>query len=431
MSTVLVWGLQCTLDLSLAAGGRVSAIANGFLEERLFPRFEKELIEIKEGGLSRDYAFRLDDAEGDDPADMERASEYLALAGTLRRQVHIGGNPAVSALRARLLREDGLGQGAWPRSLYGGVLPRTVAEHVEGSIDPILREIFLSDMAKRIDERPQTMAIESASHKLIIDWGRGRTLEPLMDDGTFSSFLDAYESEREARPDDRMVLALSVPHPVHLRAQLIREIRDRFGREITLAIGTSSFRRQGGRIDFDGAQNVYDTILQHADIVSMNELELGDLHTAIVGGGQYSDASLAFKIKELDLDAITVCHSGDGAILHLGSRPHELIRNEEFARNPFEFAQDALRFCVDGAAYCIDSRPTVGRRATEAMVRAYSNSVQIRNEHRFESTFRLPDEHLPAGVITVRSPSVTRPLSQLTGVGAMFDGMLFSVLLRD
>jgi hypothetical protein len=112
-----------------------------------------------------------------------------------------------------------------------------------------------------------------------------------------------------------------------------------------------------------------------------------------------------------------------------GPDPGRVINAEQFRKAPAAFLEESLRLATDGATYGIAS--PLGHDATEASVRIFSGTVPNRNAERFRATFLNVLESMPPGLIAVHTPIVARSMSALTGVGARFDGLLTTFLMRS
>jgi hypothetical protein len=156
---------------------------------------------------------------------------------------------------------------------------------------------------------------------------------------------------------------------------------------------------------------------------------LGDLHTVVVGKGTHQDKPLSYKLLELPTEAIKVCHGADGSLMDPGPDPGRVINAAQFVKDPAAFLQETLRLATDGATYGIAA--PFGHDATEAGVRIFSATVPNRNTERFRATFLNVLESMPPGLIAVHTPVVARTMSALTGVGARFDGLLVTFLMRS
>jgi hypothetical protein len=100
---------------------------------------------------------------------------------------------------------------------------------------------------------------------------------------------------------------------IQATAKLLDQLMATFDDKILLFFGCSSFR-DANALQTDRTQAVWNLLLSKAHIISMNETELSDLHTAVVGGGTHQDKPLAYKLLELPSGAIKVCHGAEGAL---------------------------------------------------------------------------------------------------------------------
>jgi hypothetical protein len=306
-----------------------------------------------------------------------------------------------------------------------------VENHLEAE-EPELLSVFQGSYP--IGTLPQTLAIET-TRKIILAYGPGRDVNYIIQEGMeneFDRYLKIVNEKIVNFPDGVTVIALSIPWPLDRGSKMIHELREKFGDKIKIFIGSSSFRNRRSRLNVKTTKEIYDKILKKADIniISCNDKELHDLHTVIVGKGAYKDISLAYKLKQIPIEAIKICHSADGAILDLGCNPEKIINSEQFHKDPYGYLEEALRLSVDGATYALDS-VEVGKKANESMIRTYSASVTDRCTELFRTTFLKTVERLPAGIIAIQAPLVVNPLATLTDIGAIFDSLLLSFLMRD
>jgi hypothetical protein len=173
-------------------------------------------------------------------------------------------------------------------------------------------------------------------------------------------------------------------------------------------------------------------LLKKADIISANDSEVHDLHT-VHNKGSHADIPLAYKLRALPFKAIKVCHSADGVIMDLGCIPEHIITSHRFRDDPPAFLEEVLRLSADGATYALDATAGYARAANESMIRIYSSFVSqnSRQTDLFNRTFLNVREPMPAGMLSVASARVVRPLGAVVGLGAVFDGLLLTFLLRD
>jgi hypothetical protein len=316
---------------------------------------------------------------------------------------------------------------------YGGIHPASLGEFKakQKSSAPafyaVLQEVFDKALCVEIPEKPMTVALEGQC-KIIIAYGKGRTLDYLQT-GDFSGYLKRLAPLISSNPDGKVLFAFpSVLHPLKLGAELLDEIQTTFGDNSLFYFGCSTFR-EGASLNFDRTREIWHLLLKRAHILSMNETELGDLHTVVVGKDTHQDKPLAYKLLELPTDAIKVCHGADGALMDPGPDPGRIINAESFTNGPAAFLEESLRLATDGATYGIAS--PLGHDATEASVRIFSATVPNRNSERFRAAFLNVLESMPPGLIAVHTPVVARSMSALTGVGARFDGLLATFLMRS
>lgn len=300
-------------------------------------------------------------------------------------------------------------------------------ERLSPAFHKALGQVFDKTLCFEIKERPMTLALEG-HHKVIIAYGHGRTLDHIDRSGNFSKYLKRLKPIVSGYAGRNVLFSFpSVPFPLELGAKLLDQIHKHFGEQALFYIGSSSFR-DGSSLNSKRTADIWHHILEKADILSMNETELGDLHTVVVGKGSYQDKPLAYKLLELPTEAIKVCHGADGALMDPGPDPGSIVNAEAFRKDPAAFLEESLRLATDGASYGLAS--PCGHDATEASVRIFSATVQHRNAERFKATFLNVLESMPPGLIAVHTSVVARTMSALTGVGARFDGLLATFLMR-
>jgi hypothetical protein len=462
----VLWGIQATVDRTYGAGDDIAQLAKRWSDEEIFkdvaPELHRFLYAVSTTGLSGDRTFNLPEEDPRSLTAISRIREELegrprpsqhaqgasrqqeageqgqtTQAATSPRRTYvpheqIGGDPAIGALRAYRLGPGG-NSGELPHVEYVGLLPATVADYIRDYKDdcPELELVFNQRNCVPLEEHPQTISIESR-HKIIISYGPGRRVGYLHRNGDFTDYLAKLRQVAREYEDGRIVVALSIPWPLDLGAELLKAVKHEFRDRGRVFVAVKSFRRGGTELDAGRAIEVYEKILSQADIISCNETELDDLDTAVVRGDRgYEEIPLPYKLKRLPLKAIKICHAGEGAILQVGCDPQRIVTSGDFADDPGKFLRESLQLATDGATYAIDSIEQEGRMASEPMVRVYSSSIEHRCEDMFRTTFLQTVERMPGGVVAVKAPLVARRLGAVTGAGAMFDALLLSFLMRD
>jgi len=258
-------------------------------------------------------------------------------------------------------------------------------------------------------------------------------------DGDFSRLFNLLGAVLAgASEKSRAVLAINTPSTrllrigreeiseVRLAERFVQQIRKSpFGGRVRIYVATRSI----GNLKYAQAAL---SLLEQSDIVSMNDSEANWLHTAY-NKGEYSDEPLAYKVRELPLKAIKVCHSADGVIMDLGCIPETIINSKSFVEQPADFLEEVLRLSADGATYAMDATAGLGRTANEAMIRIYSRNVhpESRQNDLFKRTFLNVTNPMPAGMVSISSAQVVRTRGAVVGLGAIFDGLLLSFLMRE
>ena len=188
MNNIVLWGIQSTVDRTYAVGEDMERVVGGFSKMGLFEKFRQVLDAVQTTGQNRDITINLDPDDPQSLQDLREAREYLQHEQTKRRQEgtpykiseHIGGDPAIAALRAyRLL--GGNNASPLPRVRYVGLLPKSVRlfmERQDPQVRQELEQVFDPANCIETEAEPETLSIES-QHKIIISYGPGRTVRDL------------------------------------------------------------------------------------------------------------------------------------------------------------------------------------------------------------------------------------------------------------
>lgn len=479
MSNLIIWSHQATVDFNYRVRDVLSEIAGTILRDKLLNRppdheqaqNTREVLEqARERAFLRDRKITVTDL--DDVLDDLMKIRLWLQEGKLENghryeaDIQIGGDPAIAAIRGHMLSR-GPARTDLPDVCYAGIFPKSVESVLENNLindsQEILRNVFRSPLRYSVNAEPHSIGLEADVAKIIIVYGPGRSIATLAPEGHFSQFLNSIEQEVETAPQkERVVLAVGTGRPSMVKVEsqsvfdelaalaneaghnelvnadkevsemlfLMRLLRDvkttKFGDRVRTFVATRDF----GRDKLFTRQVI--ALLKNADIISLNDAEIDDLHTA-VNGGNYQHMPLAYKLRELPFKAIKVCHSPAGVIMDLGTRPEHIITSERFQEDPAKFLEEVLRLSADGATYAMDATAGLGRWANEAMIRIYSRNVreESRQHNRFCATFLDVDAPMPAGMISVASARVVRTLGAVVGLGAVFDGLLLAFLMRD
>jgi len=434
---------QLTIDHTfMVPTDAIPEICSVFVKQRYFSEDNrKDLMSISDSGLQRDVKLELDASEIDD---LGKALNYvrhpdppLKEPAQMKELTQIGGNPGIFALRGYYLGA-GDPNSSLPIVRYAGLLPQSYRDYESGidTNDPfheVLLEVFREDSCASIDEKPMSMSLEG-KFKVIFPYRTGRTLGYLKDakDKTFTAHLGRMRRLISKRKHAGQNVLFAFPgglDSVEDGAQLLNEIeKTEFPANRLFFFGCSSFR-EGTQWNQDETKQIWESMLERADILSMNETELSDLHTVVVGNGTFQDKALSYKLMELPTEAIKVCHSSAGSLMDPGPDPGRFLNAEAFKTDPSGFLEQSLWLATDGAAYGIASQ--FGNHATEAAVRIFSIRVGSRNADTFKAVFLNVLETMPPGLIAVPAPLVARPMSALTGIGARFDALLAAFLMRS
>ncbi len=456
MKNVILYGIQTTVDHTFSVGEDITKVAeewealdwSSLYDEKKDPEKRRDLAKakakikatlqsVKTSGLSRDVSIRLDDANGDAVGFLKTARDKLC-SKKYPEHLQLGGNPAISALRGWNLA-SGKKTDTFPHVEYVGLYHDSLANYIrdKANDEPGLVQVFKPQNCIKVRKKPITLSAES-DKKLFMEYGPGRRVEDLGGGrgADFSGYIGnlkrIFDGIAGQQKEGKLIVALAVPFPIEKGGQLIDAIKASSLKEhVKIFVGVSSFR-DGPSLTQDREERlrlIYDKILVKADIISCNELELHDLHTVLVGGGKYKDIQLALKLKELDLRAMKVCHSSEGAILEVGTDPDAIVTSKQFTEDPGKFLHETLQLATDGATYAMDSLKA-GRSANDSMVRTYSSTIKERADQTFRTTFLRTLERMPGGIVAVQAPLVAKPLAAVTGAGAMFDGLFLSYLMR-
>jgi hypothetical protein len=490
MSNLIIAVHQATLDYNYRVGRNLGKIAAHIVEEGWL----KEASELFEGvqaqGLSKDTKLTVTEYDKM-PSELNKLREWLNKE-RYDYNIQIGGDPAITAIRGGLLNVPK--HGDLPVVWYAGVYPNSVKEALEkGKVEEAeeIRKVFR--ILYRNDKEPQSVGLESDVFKLIIVYGPGRSINGLASKGSFEGFLTSVVDEiKKEFPNENdhpkhITIAINTAHSEWMTVEdeeekealesvanklvdeykkvipagdkesenfkkslindegkvseivYLKRLIEQAKTEIKQALPNSEFRifaatrylrdERGDLLTYL-AQGVF-LLLRQVDIISTNETELQDLHT--VYKGAFHDIPLAYKLRELPFKAIKVCHSADGVIMDLGCRPEHIITSQRFREDPAGFLEEVLKLSADGATYAMDATAELGRWANEAMVRIYSQEVKDENRRHahFNRTFLNVDAPMPAGMISIPSAQVVHPLGAVVGLGAVFDGLFLSFLMRD
>ncbi len=461
MSNIILWSHQSTVDHNFRVGERISKVASELLaqhrewlnsnaksevektrqEDKDWVREDtllRILERIRDHGLSQDIKKDITQYT-EMPEKIELIREYLNR--NFEGETDVGGDPAIAALRGYFLRQ-GREDTDLPLVFYAGLLPKSVEEALRDEKLPSAWE-EVTRVRQEVPDKPQSIGLETRDYKLIVIYSPGRSIVDLAPNSDFTRFFALLEGVMAGNPGGLAVLAVNAGKPKEVKIKdekgnkrvvsemdilesMIAEVKQTtFGKRVRIFVATRVF---GGDIDF--AHRVFD-LLKKADIISVNDSEAHDLHTAYKGS--FVDIPLAYKLRMLPFEAIKVCHSADGVIMDLGCIPEKIITSRHFRENPSGFLEDILRFSADGATYAMDATAGLGRNANEAMIRIYSQNVspESRQNDLFNRTFRNVREPMPAGMLWVPSARVVNTLGAVVGLGAIFDGLLLSFLMRD
>ncbi len=459
MSNILFWAHQSTVDYNFRIKEDLNSIIKWFIEQNIFPKHIGDFERVKNRGLLKDETIDVtDDAPKDEIIKkFEDIRDYFLKVKKYPCEVQIGGNSAISAIRGYWLRQ-GAETTKLPLVYYAGIFSTSVSEALDKYFPKEIQEIFL--IKRPINEEPQSIGIETASgFKLILIYGRGRLIEDIASNADFSEFCRQIEGVLAGSPPgSRAIFAINMPpllqdyekdedkkKEIKLTESLIKQLREiKFADRLRIFVSTRNIPDKPQK-DIEFAKATYDFLNNiKPDIISMNEDEAGWIHTAF-REGKTADA-LAYKVRDLPFRAIKVCHSANGVIMDLGVIPEKIINSKDFSTDPPGFLEEVLTLSADGATYAMDAtteplfiqgEPTtssnLGRTTNEAMIRVYSKYVlpETRQVQKFDAVFLNVTEAMPAGMVRCASANVVRPRGALVGLGAIFDGLLLSFLMRN
>lgn len=459
MSNIILWSHQSTVDYNFRFKDSIGEVVGELLskyKDWLETNAKKEiegtditrentllgiLEQIHDHGLHDDIKKDIT-SYTELPDKIEQVREWLTNQ-EFEYEVQIGGDPAIAALRGGFLRL-GYKNTPLPLVFYAGLVPQSLREAIEKDLLPREWEDVIR-VGHNIDAKPQSIGLETRDHKLIIIYSQGRSILELAPNGDFTNFFGSVGGVMAAT-SGRAVLAVNAGKPkiveiedpksnthttktiseMDILEDMITKIKEEgFGDRVRIFVATRVF---GGDMKF--AARVF-KLLEKADIISMNDSEVQDLHTTF--RGSFKDMPLAYKLRALPFKAIKVCHSADGVIMDLGCIPEDIITSVHFQENPAGFLEEVLRLSADGATYAMDATAGLGRTANESMIRIYSQNVRPENRQQelFDRTFRNVTEPMPAGMLWVPSARVVNTLGAVVGLGAIFDGLFLSFLMRS
>lgn len=474
MGNLIIWAHQSTVDYNYGVGEDISSWAGKIVAKKLLKEGEVLFERVRDSGLHEDRKLTVTDFKKAEH-DLKKIRNMLE-EENINPDIQIGGDPAISAIRGHLLRL-GPTSTELPEVWYAGLYPKSVEDVLNknqvNEAQEIAENVFREKLREDVKKSPQSVGLEADVNKLILIYGRGRSISKLAPDGTFEDYFKKIEEglncEKPAKK--RIVIAVNAgkPEPKKVKndvfsvldqiakdafekdlynkmvnsdtgevselvflLKLLRDVRERDfnNNKVRTFVATRDFRKPTGEVDMVFTRGVL-RLLEEADIVSSNDTEIHDLHTAF--RKEYRRDPLAYKLKELPFKAIKVCHSADGVIMDLGCRPEKIITSQRFQEKPAVFLEEVLRLSADGATYAMDATAGLGRSANEAMIRIYSRNVknEDRQHERFRATFLQITEPIPAGMISIASARVVRTLGAIVGLGAVFDGLLLSFMMRD
>ncbi|KAF5431404.1 hypothetical protein C5S35_18190, partial [Candidatus Methanophagaceae archaeon] len=452
MSNIIFWAHQCTVDYNFQVRAKINEVMDK-LKEKL-PKYEQEFDKILTQGLQEDKTIDVTNHGSKDEAIIRALKDiidYLLEQFPDDFEVQIGGNPAISAIRGYWLCQGA--ETKLPNVHYAGLFPESVKEALK-HFPKELQEVFF--LKKPIDEVPQSIGIETdTGYKLILIYGEGRLIQNLAPDANFSEFCRQIEGVlRGSDSKSRAIFAFTMPpllreqkreekeKEIEYTKKLIQQLK-KIDSHDRLRIFVST--RNIDETDMDYAKITYKFLTEvEPDIISMNEKEANMIHTAS-RGGRHNDEPLAYKVRDLPIRAMKVCHSASGVIMDLGCIPERIVNSEEFCKDPAKYLEEVLRLSADGATYAMDATAeplpmgegvsattSLGRAANESMIRIYSRYIQpeFRQNEGFKATFLNLTQPPPAGMIGIAAANVVRPRGALVGLGAIFDSLLLSFLMR-
>lgn len=438
MKNSMIWGTQATVDypfFTLSESQLFREILPRWRANNILTECRDELEKIEYSGMDRDREIEITKNGGNE---LKKAMEDLEKnTANLKRRAAVGGSPTISAIRGY-----NLGQGllSLPEVRYIGLYPASVREYVEQETKygPVFENAIY------IDATPLTLSLELKNVKLMLSNREGRKLGILVDkEELFEKYLTQLErivNQTEETKKGITVVALgglSGGTPEQF-GKLVKAIKGaRFEKyKVKLFLGTNAFR---GRRDREGKvvetkeeliRKYHEAVISKVDIVSFNDAELTDYYNAMYTPSE--ERSLAQKLRDLDLNAIKICHSAEGVILDLNiNRPTQIINSEGFNDYPSRFIEEVLQLSSDGTSMNLDRGPEIGWEADMTQVEIYSKHIWARQEAGFTFRFVHPSAELPAGMIGVVAPRIQYPKGIVTGMGAVFDSLLLSFMMRD
>lgn len=413
MIHAITFGTQSTMDYTCRIDDQKELIdilknADEFLDGKAKEDIKNLKDLVEKGGLTQDKEMNLD-GESLDRLVKSIDKEKLHKSG--------GGSPFISAWAGVSIGYS-VGDVSLPDVYFVGLLPANVGEYLQET------KCYFPDMkqyALAIEEKPATLSFELGNRKVMISSKKGRELKDMDKEAYIRNLVDI----KNMHPNGKVVVALGglnkgTPGEY---SYLIDLIKNSLGESSHIFVGTNSFE---GKTN-DHIRDCFG-VIKKADIVSFNEVELDAVYSAVCGP---EDSSLAEKLRKLPHHGIKICHSAEGAILDLNYIPQKIL-SQRAMENPIEFLTESLTLAADGTSYLIEHLPRSNRYPNLTAVKNFSSSVYQRQNQGLHNKFnKQDDEKKQNGMIYAAAPQIKSPLSRITGAGAVFDGFVLSLLMRD
>ena len=408
----VVWGTQVTIDYKIKVDEKeLAEIARYYSNKHGISENDKKILEtIALNGMGKDVElpkFQGDMLKSEIEAILKKKCE-LNLLNSKECKEEIGGSPAISAIASYFLQDKNPGK-AVAKTKYFGTYPKSVEEYVQKEINKSGEKNNAENLEKwqKIDELlsngvknekfPATLSFECGKYKLMLANSEGRDLKDLEGKLNFPETdrpLVAIGGLNKGKPDEYL--------------SLIEKIREK---NAYVFVGTNSFEGKMRARDIETMEG-YVKILREADIVSMNEAELDQIHEALYGKREISRAQ---KLEQLGINGLAAVHSSGGVIFHMG------VSIKKESKNSIE---GILKLSVDATSYYFEKGEQFSKFEE---IRDYREDLR-RNKIDYLTIFGNNHNILNAGDAV--APFVNHEIAKgsITGLGAMFDGYICALI---
>jgi phosphomannomutase/phosphoglucomutase len=312
-----------------------------------------------------------------------------------------GGSPCFSAMHHFLfaLEEPNIA-----RAAYAGSFPLSVQEYI--SSNKHLEPLF--ELAWRNSYQPRTISFETWEHKLMLSNSTGRRLQDIRSDDHYHINLEKLVSSAGNGKIAFAIGGLNKGRPEEY-LDLIRWLRHEVPTALVF-VGTNSFKKHIQAQDYHTMEKYYD-VLKQADLVSMNDAELDQLHQALYGK---QSMGLAMKLVTLSHPGLAIVHAAQGAAAHLGPNVKNERTTKSLTRGILQLAVDATSRCYETGLHLKNMQEAIDYGARQDWRR-----------HNVHDAFGTAGHH---DVVYAASPIVAHPLGNLTGIGAIMDSYVMALI---